>query len=665
MIHFFLLSMPLLFSLSILFVLFVLAQLSFGRWLVGWFSLRLTTLERLLIGTLLSLVVLTSLSVFLGLLIGPAAYGLYALAAVIGLVKLKPFIADLRVLIQRARRQVIVVVFLLFSTLSLASTVLLSGVPTASGVSFQETHDNLWHVALAQQLQQSIPPAHPAHPVLQLENYHYFYDVVLAAYGTLSGTPIHFLYFQFFSLITAGLLIAAAYVCGRRLGLLDSQQAKSADSRIRTLSASSTGLLLVFFTAFVGSFAYMIPWFLPGQQWGESSFWVSQTFIMMVNPQIIFTLAVTYVVVLLLLQKTISAKIHLLIILFIITSIGFKSYAWVVLSVVYGSYLGLQFLPTRQWSVLAWGVGLVVLSLPFVWLITGFRTGTFFYQPLWYIDTMIEAPDRVNYLPWKFEEEFYRNKGNWLKVFQIKAQEIAIFFAGNLGMRVAMLALPIVLFWRKFSKTQSVVILSLALAFLFASIFPLLFLQTGVVWNSIQFWYYGLIFANILAVIALSRAAAGLPRFAQALALLLLIALSIPTYIKAVGDKLSATEQLTTTQLEFLTSLTTDDVLLVCPEDSELYHTQLLDAYSQAELFFASPVQLNIVGADPSLEKQYLALFSENNTAEIAVLIKQHQISHAVCSDRARTEVLQTVYESLDADFSQPQQLGKWFVFTR
>jgi hypothetical protein len=630
--------------------IFYFSHVSLGFWVTK--SLKyLSVFERILIGTVITLVFFVSSTALLGQLIGPVAHWTLLIYVALGVWQHPLLWKQLPKLFSSLKKAKTTTVFLLFAVVSLVSTVALSGVPTARGIAYQETHDNLWHVALAQELQKNIPPNHPSFSSIQLENYHYFYDLLLASYATVSHTPVHYLYFQFFSSITALLLVGAAFICGRKI------------------KNTNTGNLLVFFTLFAGSFAYAIPWFLPGQMWHESSFWVSQTFVMMLNPQIIFTLAVTYIVLFLLQHKQhFSWKTQGVIIFLIATSIGFKSYAWVVLMVLYGGYLALELIKQKKWILLAFGSAALVLSIPFVWLITGFKTGTFFYQPLWYIDTMIEAPDRLNYLPWKFEEAYYANTGNWLKVFQIKTQEIAIFFLGNLGVRSVFFALPIIAFFR-IRKKQKVGTASLTTAvlgaFLFASIFPLFFLQTGVVWNSIQFWYYALIFANFLAVIVLSHISPSskLQRFFGLLGIIVVIALATPTYLATVPKKLQNTQALTAEQVAVLSSYTTQDTVLVCPENTDLYNTQLLAANTSARVFLAQTVQLNIVGADEGIKTSYEDIFNSQNEPALRTLLDRENISAVICSDTYYSHFIARALDTYPTESSN-KQVDSWLVFT-
>lgn len=619
---------------------FVFGFLGLGHAVLGYVKNSFTALEKLIISAFLGMNIGVSVLVFFAFLIGPLAYWLVWLFVLIGVVHRKPLLAEIRTVLAAVSKNKLYFIFGLLATISLASTVFLGGFRWQGNTYYQEIHDSLWHVSLIQQLLVSFPPQHPAFPEIVLQNYHYFYDVFLAALHTSTGAPVQMLYFQFGPLLLAGMLMSSAWLLGRRL------------------LNQFGGVLLLFLTAFTGSFAYLIPLFLPEQTWGESSFWVSQTFIMMVNPQIIFSLGLVYVFLLIIsATKHLSWHKHLLLIALLAPSIGFKSYSWVVLSVVYAMVLAWELLVDKQTKSVFIGLLYTVLSLPFVWIITKFKGGGFFYEPLWYLNSMVESPDRLNYIPWKLLEDHYRLKGNWPRVWEIKIKELLIFYFGNLGIRgLMLLTLPLTVF-KKFSIKHTKVIVFAWVGFLFSSIFPLLFLQSGIVWNSIQFWYYALVFANVLAAFAITWLLSKFGTVERVIVIALLIALALPTYAQAVSQKFMGMQSIPETQTAWLNSLSNADHLLVCPEDSQLYKSQLLAALTEATVYLSDPVQLELVAADLSAEVELQTIFKNNDVEQLKKLLKEKDISHLVCTDKGRIGFIE---QSLELEATQYQD---WSVF--
>ncbi|MEX0896136.1 MAG: hypothetical protein WDZ94_04360 [Patescibacteria group bacterium] len=640
--------------LSLLWILlvFLVSTVAFGHWLVSLLSGKFSQLESLIFGTMLAIVVLSCGFVLTVSLFGSIGYWLVLLiSTLIGAThcrkrfsQIRQFLTHLLKLDRTTFRtkQWLTVLFTSFASVSLASTVFLSGVQKDGGLQFQELHDSSWHLALIESLQKQIPPTHPSFPSVDLQNYHYFYDVFLAAFAQVTQVSASILYFQFFPLVLAVLLVGSAYILGSKL------------------FSHSAGLWLVFFTAFGGSFAYLIPLFLPGQSWGESSFWVSQTFIMMVNPQIMLTLTITFVVLFLLAQKELNTKGWLALILLVGASIGFKSYAWVILFVIVGVYLLVALLRTKKIRFFWLGATLGLISVPFVWLITGFKTGTFFYHPLWYLDSMVESPDRLNHIQWKFLEDHYRSKENWPRVWEIKLKELVVFYGGNLGTRILFLLLAIPALYRKIPSKAQTALAVAALGFVFSSVFPLLFLQTGIVWNSIQFWYYTLAFANVGAAVALAIFLQNRGLLITVATILVIVAATIPTYIFAVHDKLTGFQTIAAEEVSLLRMLEEDSKTLVCPSEDSLYHTLLIPAYSATETYLAMPVQLEIMENDMSMVASYEEIFEKNDIEALRTLVKEEDVKYLLCSDERMTEFVAKVF---DGKKSQESSTDDWSLY--
>lgn len=630
-------------------VFFLSTYVITGTWMLDRSGLKLSIFESLILGTVVTIASYTSIIVFLGLFFGVTVYFLLLVPFVFGLLLLPFFVKKLQMMIIQIKSNFTYVLVGSIATLIILSTLALSGISKNGVTFFQEVHDSSWHLALIQELQEFIPPLHPSDPTIVLKNYHYFYDVFLAGIKYITHVPLLPLYFQLSTVLLTTLLLASSFILGNRI------------------LGKISGLLLVFLTAFAGSFAYFIPYFNPGQMWHESSFWVSQTATMIVNPQIFFTLSVCYLfafITLLIFRYPKSKKIdkkylllHVLLIVLSATSIGFKSYAFVILSTVYAFVLIFEFIYRKSFYLVLLAASYILVSLPFVWLITEFKTGTFFYLPLWYLDSMIESPDRVNYLEWKFLEDHYRFKQNWLRVYEIKIKELVIFYIGNLGIRSLFLLLPFGMFFYKQKVQDLRFILLIFFAFLGSSIFPLLFLQTGTVWNSIQFWYYALIFANILCLITVKVFASYLPKKYLYPLLTIIILLAVPTTVKTIYDKNRSYEKVTNNQIELLQSFGSDQTIAICPEGTSLYQTALVKGISQAQIVVANPFQLELVSASQENAVSYLNIFAQKNREQLTELINKHAVSVVLCSQESESK---NVTEMLQ---QQPSEVDTWKVF--
>lgn len=622
-------------SIALALVIIFFAYFVFGLYLVEKLRPKATFVESLLTGYFLSISLSTALIAILALFVGTSAYFLLWVFAFLGLLKLNYFRRRLGPAIKQVGRHKTILAFILLATLSLSSTLFLSGVERGDDYQYQETHDNAWHLALIKELKANFPPNHPSFNQIKLTNYHYFYDLSIAEVAKLTNAPIDHLYFRLSAPLIALLLFSSAATLGYKL-----------DKR-------RGALWMVFLTGFTGSFAYLIPFFIKGNGWHESSFWVSQTFAMLLNPQIIFSLGLTYMVATIIYRtKKLTLREHLLLIMLIAPSVGFKSYSWVVLSLIYALVILRELLQTKNLRTIGYGPLFLLVSLPFLWLITGFQSGTFVYEPLWFINSMVTAPDRLNNIIWVLQEDHYRLKGNILRVIQIKTQEIAIFYLGNLGIRSAFIALLTLAIAKKIQQKDKSFIMIIFVGFLFFSIFPLIFIQDGVIWNSIQFWYFSLIFANILTVIVIKTLASKGRRLIKLALTITLILTAIPTYIKFQSHRLTSFEHIDSALVAKLKTFDESDRISICHEDSLYYRTELVSFLTKANVYLSDPVQIELVREQTDVIKNYENLYSDfdmnRKIANLRDFFKDNKINILICSDGDRKTTLDNFVDNYD-----------------
>lgn len=609
-------------------IIFILlfAYFGFGLFLLSKTKLKLSTVERGILAVILSISLLSSLITMLGQFIDIKSYYLLFGAILVGVTQYKSILVSIKYFLKALWRNKTGSIFMVFCISIFSSTIVFSGITQEGSMSLQEVHDSVWHISLIENLQKSIPPLHPSTSSITLTNYHYFYDIFLAGIGKFSSISTFVLYYQFSVIFLGIILTSSAYILGNRL------------------NGKLAGFLLTGVTIFAGSFSYLIPFFNPGQMWHESSFWVSQTLVMIVNPQIIYTLAVTYIFIFLL-KLTIESNpkkldyytLHGLLILFASTSIGFKSYAWVILTAIYGVFLLFELVRYKSLKTVLIGLAYLIISAPLVWLITKFKGNSFIYEPMWFTNSMIESPDRVNYLEWKFLQDHYLFKKNWLRFYEIEIKKVAIFYFGNLGVRSIFILMPILIYFKK-NKSNISIIGLVFFGFIFSSIFPLIFLQSGTVWNSIQFWYYTLIFANILAVIFLVEILKNKSKVIKSIVILILVLISLPTSIKTIYDKNFKPKIIDEKEVLFLKAIDPKTNLLICSDDTMTYQTSIIKSLTKANVYLANPSQLELIGSDLSIVENYENIVDKSNSEELTKLIDENNITTIICNDKGFTE---------------------------
>ncbi len=553
------------------------------------------------------------------LLVGVGAVGMYAR---------KARLPSLSSISQRLREQVWTVALATIAIAVFSLTISLSWLPNAAELRFQRgvLHDSVWHVALIKEIQVGIPARHPSSFTERITNYHYYYDLLLATTSSATGVAPSLLQYQVFPVLLATLLV---------IGVLFLSSVVTIDRRLARW--------MLFFTFFGGNAGFLIPFFLERTEWGESTFWVSQTFSMMINPQLILSFSIISVIIGLLISYLKRSNSSILLIAFLLTMslAGTKMYSFIIAGFVLGLVLLWKLVQERTVTYLVWLGLLAVVSGGLFLRFTDNTKAGLIYEPLWFINTMVEAPDRLNVIDWKLREENYLANGGYIRYILLKTKEIAVFYGGNLGSRVIFIALPF--FWY-FSKRKSIkssvessFIIVLFCGFLFSTSIPLFFIQSGVVWNTIQFWYYGLLFASLLAgftawkYVVLSEKRPLL----QWLVTMLVVVSTLPAWMHSVPSQMLTFETIPNDLVVKLKSTQSSDKVLICPEgrvSAYTYNTSLVRALGNGEVFLANPVQLELVGLN-GYDQDIKYRQETKNSLEVAELIKKYSISVVLCGD--------------------------------
>lgn len=371
-----------------------------------------------------------------------------------------------------------------FGIFTQAITMVKSGLLYSYGLGFwgPNGHDGIWHLSLIQALTRHFPPQNPIFAGENLSNYHYLFDLLVALVHKLTTLPALNLYFQVFPLIFSSLLGILTYLL------------------VKKLTSNKLGpLLAVFLVYFGGNWGWLVSLIRGQGIGGESMFWANQAVSFLINPP--FALSIILILLGLNLYFVYLKKFNpkLLIILSLIFGllIGVKAYAGIVV------LFGLAAASFWQWhqekKLTSFCLFFLSLLVSLIVFLPANKTASslFVFSPLWFIHTMFAFGDRFYWVRLDQARQAYLATGKWGKWFLAEGLGLAIFFIGNLGTRI--FALGKIISWLKnFRKINSFQILFLGC--LAASAFiPLLVIQKGNPWNSIQFFYYFLFFSAILA----------------------------------------------------------------------------------------------------------------------------------------------------------------------
>src|SRR3989344_8155798 len=165
---------------------------------------------------------------------------------------------------------IIVVVLSIIFSLSMLTT----GV---YGDSILYRRDDLWHLALINELKNNFPPDHPGFAGIVLKGYHFFYNFLLAKISNIFSISSLSLYFHHFPILIAFLWGVGVY-----------------SLMYKWSKKISVGLWAVFLSMFGGSFAFILR--LRGHEGLslDSAFGIQQSATSLINPP--FALSIVIII---------------------------------------------------------------------------------------------------------------------------------------------------------------------------------------------------------------------------------------------------------------------------------------------------------------------------------------------------------------------------------
>ena len=362
--------------------------------------------------------------------------------------------------------------------------VIRSGLTYSYGIGFwgSNGHDAIWHLSLINHIINPFKIKLPIYSGEYLNNYHPFFDILIALLSKLTFINSSIWYFQIFPIVSTIIFLYTSFKIGQKLS-----------------SKFSGGLILMFLNSFANSFGWLVTLIKNHQIGGESLFWAMQSPSNQLNPPYFLSLIFINFLILLILNKPCKAKLtnFLIILLLALTPIT-KSYGGVAIYLIYGFYSLLTFKKDKH------NFKLLLLSLPFSFLVFSIynqinsTSSIFIFKPFWFVNSLIESPDRL-YIPilanMRYSLETTGIIGPRLTLIYLIS--IGLFYLGNFSWRV----LGIFSLKSLKNKLKSPLLLTLVIT----ALIPLFFIQKGTSWNTIQFLYYSLFIGNIFLTVFLTK----------------------------------------------------------------------------------------------------------------------------------------------------------------
>jgi hypothetical protein len=378
---------------------------------------------------------------------------------------------------------------LLFGIVVWSVTMVKSGIVYGFGMGFwgPNGHDGIWHVAVINSLSKGIFSM-PVFAGENIKNYHIGFDLLLSGIHRITNIPVIALYFQIIPPIFAALIGFLVY----RFVLL-------------WKGSSRQAIWATFFVYFSGSLGWVVTFIKDGTFAGESLFWAQQSLSTLINPP--FALSLIFIFLgLIFLEKYLksgSNKFALYAIIVFSLTIQVKVYAGVL--IIAGLFFAgvTDLLIRRNLKFLYIFLATLVLSVFAILPTYDFGTKSLVFAPFWFLESMVASPDRFYWPKMATALINYKLSGNIIKAILAYSFTFFIFLLGNLGVRI--IAVP----WiskglRNFRKLGIIEIILISTIFV-GILIPLCFVQAGNPWNSIQFFYYSLVFLSVLSGVSVGE----------------------------------------------------------------------------------------------------------------------------------------------------------------
>jgi len=344
-------------------------------------------------------------------------------------------------------------------------------------------HDGIWHLAVAETAFKVFPPQNPAYSGVPLSGYNSFLDFILYVLGRIGISPL----LSYFKILPIIWFVGFTYLSLR----LSNKWSNN----------SSFTFIFLFLNYFGASFSFLIPLIREGIIMGASSILSMQAILTLTNLQLAYSYIFLLWTINLLLERKITNRIIFFLCIFLFIQWGLKFYTGVISSIIVGIFFLIHAVRTRKWKDIIL-IGLFVLSSIASILVNynpfGGKTSAGFplvFKPLELIWPLIE--DRG-----LFYSEYWANaKYIFLASPHISARFlifcvflVTLFIILNFGMRLFGL---FALLQSQFKKENKDIHLALGIAVLMCILIPILFIQKGIWWNTIQFLFPVYIILNI------------------------------------------------------------------------------------------------------------------------------------------------------------------------
>jgi len=524
------------------------------------------------------------------------------------------------------KKNIAPLIVICIGSLSWILTMFKSGLMYPFGIGFwgPHGHDGVWHIALAESLLRGSFEM-PTFSGVQLQNYHIGFDLLIALLSKISTIPISVIYFQILPILFSIAVGTLSYKF-----VLEWKK----DTR--------AALWSTFFVYFGGSLGWLVTLYRTNELGGESIFWSQQGISSLINPPFALSLIVMLGGLLLLHKNKI-----LMAVLFFSLLLSIKSYAGVLIIGALTITSIYEYIKNKNTQLAKISLTVTVVSIMLFLPLNSKAGGLLLFQPFWFLETMLAISDRF-YWPRLYEAILnWRSGALYYKAIIGYSVALALFVIGNLWTRlVALVILPKTIMSIKKLDRYTIVLWIVALG---GIAFPLLFVQKGTPWNTIQFLYYTLFVLSLLAGPSLAEVSRRLSTSKARLLTFFIILLTIPTSVGTLSFNYLPNRppaQLPKLENEALHALASEPhgVVLTFPFDGHkaaeaasnpprplaLYEsTAYVSAFSKKPVFLEDEVNLTILNYDWKSRRESIDKFYQSkNESEVRTFLKDNKIKY-------------------------------------
>lgn len=471
---------------------------------------------------------------------------------------------------------------------------------TACGYFFwgSHGHDSIWHLALAENAFDKIPFTLPIFSGTLLGGYNIFLDLILFVLKKLNIAPL-ISFFKILPILWFVFFTDASIRCARKI--------------INT--PLFVGFLL-FFLFFGGSFGYLLTLYHHGTLSNSQGLLAMQSGHMLLNMQFAFSLVIMLYMLSMLITATITVKKSILLGILLFLNFGFKFYAGVISALMIGSFYLIYMIKIKSMRTLPLHILILFLSVVsslfmFYNPMHSLKSGSvLIFSPFAHVHSMIEEP-ALFYLKNMTNARYtlYQN-GFGPRLLAIELFSLFLYLFFNLGTRfLGLIYWVFLLCKKKLIKTDIPLMITIVCAITIMT----LFIQRGVWWNTVQFFYYALFLSNIFIARFVYMLVEKNQR--SIIVIILIILLTLPISLDFIREfsRFPAPAYLPKQEIEALEFLKKqpDGIVLSSMYDKNISHkwenpkplyaytdTAYVSAFSQKSAYIADVNQLELLNID-------------------------------------------------------------------